>query len=192
MFSICDNFCIKLWRNWITSERVSNIKPFRNKYNWRGLNYPANIEKRKTFEKNNPRIALNVLYINEIETCPAYISKTNCENCEKINSINDSKWRKRRIVLSWGKKKVSALLLEVTWKHHGEFSWLNLEFNQYMKSEKMLYIIYADIESLLKIDGCTNNPKKSSTTKIDERIPCAYWMSTVWEFDHTENKHTVE
>ena len=43
-----------------------------------------------------------------------------------------------------------------------------------MKSEKMLYIIYADIESLLKIDGCTNNPKKSSTAKIDERIPCGY------------------
>ena len=44
----------------------------------------------------------NVLYINGIEICAAYISKTNCENCEKINSINDSKWRKRRIVLSWG------------------------------------------------------------------------------------------
>ena len=31
----------------------------------------------------------------------------------------------------------------------------------------MPYIIYADIESLIKkIDGCANNPENSSTTKI--------------------------
>ena len=37
----------------------------------------------------------------------------------------------------------------------------------------MGYIIYADITSLIKkIDGCANNPEKSSTTKLDEHIPC--------------------
>ena len=36
----------------------------------------------------------------------------------------------------------------------------------YVKSDKMLYIIYADIESLTrKIDGCENNLEKSSTKK---------------------------
>ena len=41
-----------------------------------------------------------------------------------------------------------------------------LEFNQYMKSDKISYIIYDDIESLIKnIDGCENNPKNSSTKK---------------------------
>ena len=44
-----------------------------------------------------------------------------------------------------------------------------LELKQYLKSDKMPNIIYADIESLiLKIDGCANNPEKSSTTKIGE------------------------
>ena len=48
-----------------------------------------------------------------------------------------------------------------------------LEFNQNMKSDKMPYIIYADNESLIKkIDGCANNPEKSSTIKIGEHIPC--------------------
>ena len=34
-----------------------------------------------------------------------------------------------------------------------------LEFNQYMKSDKMPRIIYAEIESLIKkkIDGCAKN-----------------------------------
>ena len=46
-----------------------------------------------------------------------------------------------------------------------------LEFNQYMKSDKMPYIVYVDIESLIKkIDGCANNPEKSLTTKIGEYI----------------------
>ena len=41
-----------------------------------------------------------------------------------------------------------------------------LEFNQHMKSNKLPYIIYVDIESLIKkIDGCANNPENSSTTK---------------------------
>ena len=48
-----------------------------------------------------------------------------------------------------------------------------LEFNQYMKSDKMPHIIYADIESLIKIiDGCSKNPEISSTAKIDEHISC--------------------
>ena len=57
-------------------ERVSNIKPFINKCKWRGINYPSKIDDWKTFEKNSPTIALNILYINETtEICPAYISK---------------------------------------------------------------------------------------------------------------------
>ena len=67
-----------------------------------------------------------------------------------------------------------------------------LEFNQYMKSDKMLYIIYADIASLIKkIDGCENNPENSLATKIGEHIPCGYSMSTIWVFDNTKNKHTL-
>ena len=55
-----------------------------------------------------------------------------------------------------------------------------LEFNQYMKSDKMPHIIFADIESLFrKIDGCANNLENSSTTKIRENIPCVYSVSII-------------
>ena len=67
-----------------------------------------------------------------------------------------------------------------------------LKFNQYMKLHKMPYIIYTDLESLIKeIDRCENNPENSSTTKIGEHISCGYSMSTAWLFDHIENKHTL-
>ena len=42
-----------------------------------------------------------------------------------------------------------------------------LEFKQYMKSDKISYINYADIGSLIrKLDGCANNPDNSSTANI--------------------------
>ena len=53
-----------------------------------------------------------------------------------------------------------------------------LEFKQYMKSHKILNIIYTNLECLIeKIDGCVNNPKTS--TKTDEHIPCRYSMSKI-------------
>ena len=46
-------------------ERVSNIKPFINKCQWIGINYPSKTDDLKTFEKNNPTIALNIVHIKE-------------------------------------------------------------------------------------------------------------------------------
>ena len=67
-----------------------------------------------------------------------------------------------------------------------------LEFNQYMKSDKVPCIIHDDIESEIeKINGCASNPENSSTTKIGEHIPCGYSLSIIWTFDHIENKHTL-
>ena len=41
-----------------------------------------------------------------------------------------------------------------------------LEYNQYTKSDKMPYIIYADIESLIKeIDECAKKKKKFLNNK---------------------------
>ena len=53
-----------------------------NKYNWDEINYPSKTEDWETFEKSNPTIALNILYIKEKQTYPAYISKID-SNCEK-------------------------------------------------------------------------------------------------------------
>ena len=48
-----------------------------------------------------------------------------------------------------------------------------LEFNQYRKSDKAPFVIYADLECV-KIDGCKNNPEHSSATKVSEHIPSGF------------------
>ena len=65
-----------------------------------------------------------------------------------------------------------------------------LEFNQYQKSDKAPFIIYADLQFIIeKIDGSKNNPENSSTTKVSEHIPSGFLMSTISSFRSIENKH---
>ena len=59
-------------------QRVSIIKPFTNKYNWQ------KIDAWKTFGKNNPTIALNVLHTKEMEKCQSCISKINSSYEKRI------------------------------------------------------------------------------------------------------------
>ena len=51
-----------------------------------------------------------------------------------------------------------------------------LEFNQYKKFDKALFIIYVDLECLIeKIDGCKNNPENSSTAKVSKHYSIRFF-----------------
>ena len=58
-----DNKCfqyavtIALYKIGKNTEGTSKSKPFIDKHNWEGINYPSGKEDWKTFEKNNPTIA---------------------------------------------------------------------------------------------------------------------------------------
>ena len=67
-----------------------------------------------------------------------------------------------------------------------------LEFNQYQKSHKAPFIIYADLECILgKTDECKINPENSSTTKVEKHIPSGFSMSTILSFKSKENNHDL-
>ena len=44
-------------------ERMSKLKPYINKYNWEGIDFPAGPKDWIKFEKNNKNVALNILFI---------------------------------------------------------------------------------------------------------------------------------
>ena len=46
-------------------QRISRLRPYENQYNWKGLEFPVSIKKIDKFEKNNPGIAVNVLFSNK-------------------------------------------------------------------------------------------------------------------------------
>ena len=63
-------------------ERISNIKPFIDKHDWKGIHFPAGIKDWKKFKKNN-KVALNIL------CAPSNNTKT-------INLICKSKYNRKR------------------------------------------------------------------------------------------------
>ena len=63
-------------------DRITKVKPFINKYQWKGINFPSEKNDWKIFEKNNVTIALNVLYAKKEKIYPAYVWKHN-SNREK-------------------------------------------------------------------------------------------------------------
>ena len=58
-----------------------------------------------------------------------------------------------------------------------------LEFNQYQKSDKAPFIIYADLECIIEdIDGYKSNTENSSTTKVSEHIPSGFFFPCLQYF----------
>ena len=67
-----------------------------------------------------------------------------------------------------------------------------LEFNQYQKSNKAPFAIYADREYLIEmIDGCKNITENSFTTTVSEHITSGFSVSTISSLKTIENKHDV-
>ena len=66
-------------------QRISNIKPFIEKYNWKDIDFPSTSKDLKKFEQNNESIALNVLYV------PYGTKKISLANKSKHNLIVKNK-----------------------------------------------------------------------------------------------------
>ena len=67
-------------------ERISNLKPFIDQYNWKGINFPSQKEDWEKFQSNNKSIALNILFVpyNTEKTRLAYKSKYNFKRENQI------------------------------------------------------------------------------------------------------------
>ena len=64
-----------------------------------------------------------------------------------------------------------------------------IKYNQGEKSIKLPFVVYADLECLIKkMSTCQNNPNESSTTEINKHIPSGYSIFTHCSFDQTKNK----
>ena len=86
------------------SERIPRIKPFINKYNWEEINFPSEKYDWKRIEKNNLKIAINVLYAKKEKIYPTCFQNITQIVKSKLD-FNDSKWI--RMALSCSKKTIS-------------------------------------------------------------------------------------
>ena len=118
-------------------ERISNIKPFIDQYNWEGIDFPAGIKDWKKFERNNKTIALNILFVphNEKTINLAYKSKYNRKRENQVVLLmitNGEKWhyialKSVRTDDGFNRpiRSFSRLFRGITANHHGDLYCLN-------------------------------------------------------------------
>ena len=115
-------------------ERISKIKPFINKYNWKDIDFPTMSKDWKKFESNN-EIALNILCVphNTKKINIAYKSKHNLTREKKLILLMISNGEKRHYITL---KNLSGLLRGITSNHTGDFYCLNC-FYAYSTKNKL-------------------------------------------------------
>ena len=116
-------------------ERISKLKPYINKYNWEGIEFPAGPKEWGKFERNNKTIALNVLYIphNTKTISVAYRSEYNNKRKKQVILLmitDGKKWHYLAVT------NLSALLQGMSSNHKGDFYCLNC-FNSYTTENKL-------------------------------------------------------
>ena len=115
-------------------ERISKLKHYINKYNWKEIDFSAGPKEQIKFEKNNNTTALNILYI------PRNTKIMNVEYRPKHN--NQCKKQVILLMINNGKKShylavtnLSALLEGISSNHKEDFYCLNC-FNLYTSKKK--------------------------------------------------------
>ena len=116
------------------------IKPFMNKYNWEGINFPSEVDDskfEKKFDKNNSTIALSVLYAKKEKNISCLCFKNNL-NREKQTILllipNGEGWYYLAV------KNLSAMLRRIMSKYNGDFYCLNCLHSLRTKSKRKYQI----------------------------------------------------
>ena len=104
------------------SGKITKIKPFINKHNRKGINYPSEKHKWKKFGKHNLTIAPNVLYAKNEKIYPTYVSKHNSKREKQFILLMIPKKERWHYIAV---KRLSALLTGITSKNNGNFYCLN-------------------------------------------------------------------
>ena len=199
-------------------QRISKIKPFINQYNWKDIDFPLTNKDWIKLELNND-IAINILYIphNTKKIQLAYRSKNNL-TCDKqvilLMITHGEKWHYLAVknlpgllkgITSTREKDFYCLNCFHSYRTKNKLESLKnhdychvemptkdnniIKYNHGEKSMKVPFIIYADLECLLKkMSICINNLNESSTTKINKHTPSGYSIFNSGSFDESRNK----
>ena len=100
------------------AQRISKIKPFSERYNWKGISFPTPCSEWKKFERQNPSVALNVLYIDgAMKIRQGYILSYNSKRAKIADLlIVEANGKKHYTAI----KSLPALLRGVTSQHNGD------------------------------------------------------------------------
>ena len=96
-------------------QRISRLRPYEKQYNWKGLEFPVSVKKIDKFEKNDPGIAVYVLFSNNknqnIYTARRSECNVKCKNQANLLMVVDGEKRHYTTI-----KSISRLLSKLNGK----------------------------------------------------------------------------
>ena len=114
-------------------QRISRLRPYEKQYNWKGLEFPVSIKKIDKFEKNNPGIAVNVLFSNNknqnIYTARRSERNVKCKKQVNLLMIGDSEKKHYTAI-----KSISRLLSKLNGKIRRAYHFCMNCFNGFRKA----------------------------------------------------------
>ena len=118
-------------------QRISQMKPFIDQYNWKDIEFPPTSKDWRKFELNN-KVVLNILYVphNTKRIQVAYRSKYNLIYEEQIILLMITDGEKSHYLTV---KNLSGLLRGITSTHYGDFHCLNCFRSSRTKSKLELH-----------------------------------------------------
>ena len=123
-------------------ERISFLRPYENQYNWKGLEFPVSIKKIDKFEKNNPGIAVNVLFSNkkclDEDTYTVRRSERNVKCKKQVNLLMIEDGEKRHYTAI---KSISRLLKSLNATHKGAYHFCINCFNGFGQRQQEIRIM---------------------------------------------------
>ena len=156
-------------------ERINKLKPFVSRYNWNGITFPATTNQISKFEKQNPDIAVNVLFLHlGKDVRQYYISEYNGKRNKVVDLLLIEEWGKKHYCAI---KNRSKLLSKLNSNHNGRehfciyclhsFHSVNipkedrkwLMYQDGSKELRLPFTLFSDIECILvPIQGCARDP----------------------------------
>jgi len=180
------------------SDRVNKYFPHKNELNFDGINFPVAENHIPKFEKQNG-ISVNVFGLDERENVyPRYISENASQKTinllfhrghycwiKNFNGLVGGQYSKNKNKKYFCYRCLHGFTSDDRLGEHLKYC-VNvqkitmpsekekiLKFKNYNHKLSIPFVIYADFECLLvPVAGAENNPKKSSTRKIQQHIPC--------------------
>ena len=99
-------------------ERISLLRPHENQYNWKGVEFPVSIKSIDKVEKNNPDIAVNVLFSYKKNIYAARRSERNVKCKKQVNLLMIVDGENRHYTAI---KSISRLLKSLNATHKGAY-----------------------------------------------------------------------
>ena len=168
-------------------QRISKLKPYINKYNWEGIEFPAGPKEWIKLERNNKTIALNILLIqrNTKAISVAYRSEYNNKRKKQVILLmitDGKKWHYLAVT------NLSALLAKKSSNHDGDFYCLNC-FNLYTTKKKLKEICNNHNSCHIKMPKWVEKTLKYKPGEKSLKAPFAIYLDfPLWKKgNHTTN-----